>query len=43
MFNNNGSLKNLGVNDDETIFFYPIVLVFIAIILYIVFFKLLSR
>lgn len=43
MFNNNGSLKNMGVNEDETIFYYPIVLIFIAIILYLIFYKLLSK
>jgi hypothetical protein len=43
MFNFNGSVKNLGVNDDETIFFYPIILIFLAIFLYIIFFKLFSK
>jgi hypothetical protein len=43
MFNYNGSIKNLGVNDDETIFFYPIVLIFLGIILYVFFFKLFSK
>tara|TARA_B110000908_G_C10115471_1_gene385057 strand:+ start:51 stop:260 length:210 start_codon:yes stop_codon:yes gene_type:complete len=43
MFNYNGSIKNLGVNDDETIFFYPIILIFLAIFLYIIFFKLFSK
>ena len=43
MFNFNGSIKNLGVNDDETIFFYPIILIFLAIFLYVIFFKLFSR
>jgi len=43
MFNFNGSIKNLGVNDDETIFFYPIILIFLAIFLYIIFFKLFSK
>ena len=43
MFNYNGSIKNLGVNDDETIFFYPIILIFLSIFLYIIFFKLFSK
>ena len=43
MFNFNGSIKNLGVNDDETIFFYPIILIFLAIFLYVIFFKLFSK
>jgi hypothetical protein len=43
MFNYNGSIKNLGVNEDETIFFYPIILIFLGIILYVIFFKLFSK
>jgi len=43
MFNSNGSIKSFGVNDDETIFFFPIVLIFIAIIIYIIFLRLLSN
>ena len=43
MFNYDGSIKNLGVNDDETIFYYPIVLVFLGIILYTIFYKLFSK
>lgn len=42
MFHSNGSIKSFGVNKDETIFFYPIVLIFIAIIIYIVCLRLLS-
>jgi hypothetical protein len=43
MFNSNGSIKSFGINEDETIFFYPIVLIFIAIIIYILFLRLLSN
>ena len=42
MFHSNGSIKSFGVNNDETVFFYPIVLIFIAIIIYIICLRLLS-
>ena len=43
MFHSNGSIKSFGVTKDETIFYYPIVLIFIAIIIYIVCLRLLSK
>lgn len=43
MFHTNGSIKSFGVNEDETIFFYPIVLIFIAILIYIICLRLLSK
>jgi len=43
MFNYSGSIKQLGVNEDETIFYYPIVLVFLGIFLYVFFFKLFTQ
>jgi hypothetical protein len=43
MFQSNGSIKSFGVNEDETIFFFPIVLIFIAIIIYIIFLRILSN
>jgi|SaaInlStandDraft_1057018.scaffolds.fasta_scaffold74184_2 hypothetical protein len=43
MFNSNGSVKSFGVQEDQTIFYFPIVLIFMAIIIYIIFLRLLSN
>ena len=39
VFNDNGTVKEFGVGKNKTIFYYPIILVFLAIIIYILFYS----
>ena len=39
LFNENGTVKEFGVGKNKTVFYYPILLVFLAIMIYILFYS----